>query len=75
MTETDRPDSASQTRYLLYARATPRSRGRLVAIMLSERSAELHADELCASMGYAAVEVRPSSNDQEFPDTIDPPRS
>lgn len=57
-------------RFALYARATTRSRGRLVTIMFDERSADRHADELCAAKGYAAVEVRPLAALEDAPDSI-----
>lgn len=56
--------------FALYARATSRSKGRLVTIMFDERAAESHADALCAAKGYVAVEVRPITPGEVAPESI-----
>lgn len=58
------------TRYGLYSLKTTTSRrAYLIVIMLDRDAAELHADALCAQMGYAAVLIRASAYD-DLPQSI-----
>jgi len=60
-------------RYALYSVETTRSRyAYLVTVMLDAKAAELHADALCAAMGYAAVEVRSYPDGPTIPERIEP---
>lgn len=64
------PEPETARRFALYARKTARSKGRLVTIMFDEHAADLHADALCAAMGYASVEARSLRPGEDAPDSV-----